>query len=127
MAFQLSALALGVSGVALLIVIIGFILYILRNYCQKRIRNSQANSSGRKRLTDIDTVRTTTDDETSSTVKLHTLEQILKNEEKSYVSGKAPVLIPLKFQTYSQITTKEGPISPKEISKEAEKNTPKSD
>ena len=97
MTVQLSTLALAVFLVAFSLIAIGFILYLLRNYCQKRAKRGVKVSSDQRRSGyDVGSVKTTTDDD--STVTLHTLEQILKQEEKSAIAqGKSLNLTPLRL------------------------------
>lgn len=121
MALELSSLAFLLFIVVFSLVIIGFALYLIRNYCQRHLRGSKGSTSEQKRQTshlDIEGLKTTTDDE--STMRLHTLEQILKQEEKTmFDQGKSLSLTAVKLQGQNQSSInnhpKESP-SPKEKS-----------
>lgn len=59
-----------------------------KNYCQKRYHVTDRNNSGSPQRDTLmsSLTKTTTDDPDKSTMKLHTIEQIIKREEKGSLS-----------------------------------------
>lgn len=74
--------------ILLLIMIAGFTCYMFKNYCHKRFHiTDQRNSGSPQRDSLVSSLtKTTTDDPDRSTMKLHTIEQIIKREEKGSMS-----------------------------------------
>lgn len=99
MSVELGYLAFGLFVVVFLVIALGFFIYLIRNYCTRRMKEPKGLSSDQKRpgQADVDGVRTT-DDET--TLKLPTINQILKQEERSsFAQGKSLNLVPLNLKS----------------------------
>lgn len=75
--------------IILLVIVTGFICYMFRNLCNKKTTDRTNARDSKKREETYESpgdrsYKTTTDDE--STMKLQTLDQILKQEERSAFS-----------------------------------------
>lgn len=88
MAADIGLFVATVLGIILFIFVVGITCYTFRNYCQRRFRVARRTSSGSPRRDEISyaTTKTTTDEPDKSSMKLHTIDQILKQEEKGSVS-----------------------------------------
>ena len=91
MALEIGPFAVILLALILLILVSGFLCYLFRSYCQSRRstkRDSRKLSAGAGHdglLAGV--VKTTTDDElTMKSMKTHTFDQILKQEERSAYS-----------------------------------------
>lgn len=97
MVVELGALSIGIFLVVFALLILGFVIYLLKNYCQMRMRQQRRAASAAEQRRNDPLYGLTTDDE--STIKLHTMEQILKQEERTAIAqGKSLNLVALKFQ-----------------------------
>lgn len=105
--------------VILIIIVAGFACYMLRNYCTNKAKITRRTSSGSPRREGLSNIliaegvavggsmsnyKTTTDDNEPS-MKLHTFDQILKQEERSYTTVAQPTSIYPKFH-HSTSTSK---------------------
>ena len=110
MAVEVGVFAAIILLIFLIIIIFGFTCYMFRNYCLKRLKASRRPKTDQRRDGTADgldrTYKTTTDDDAS--MKLHTLDQIFKQEERSSY-GRSLNVTPLRFQ--QQNILNEPPIS----------------
>lgn len=110
MVVELGNLAIVIFLIVFGLIIVGFLIYLFKNYCQARTKNNRRISADQRRQLDPMKSVMATDEE--STIKLHTMEQILKQEEKSALNqGKSVNLVALKFQKPESSSSK-GPKSP---------------
>lgn len=97
MVVELGTIALSILFLVIGLIILGFAIYLLKNYCQERIKNNRRISADLRRQ--IDPTKSFMTHEEDSTIKLHTMDQILKQEEKTALAqGKSLNLVAVKFQ-----------------------------
>lgn len=110
MVVELGNLAIGIFLIVFGLIIAGFLIYLFKNYCQARLKNNRRISADQRRQ--LDPMKSVLANDEDSVIKLHTMEQILKQEEKSALNqGKSVNLVALKFQK-PETTSNKGPKSP---------------
>lgn len=74
--------------ILVLIIALGIVCYLVKNVCGRRFKKANRVDSGSPQRETLmaSIVKTTTDDPDKSGMKLHTIEQILKEEEKGSIS-----------------------------------------